>query len=90
MGSDKAGKLGKGGIRTINDEGHKQQGERQVFGVEVDDEEGDLTRGVVLGEGVCVGKGEGREERVGVEDGASCGLCNCQQAFNHTSIPMEM
>lgn len=53
-------------VRAVDDEGHEEQGKRQKFGVEVDDEEVDLAGGVVLGEGVGVGECEGREEGVAV------------------------
>jgi len=64
--SEQARKLCGRRVRAVDDEGHEEQGKGQEFGVEVDDEEVDLARGVVLGEGVGVGEGEGGEEGVAV------------------------
>lgn len=52
---------------AIDDEGHEQQSEWQELGVEVHDEEVDLTGGVVLGERVRVRERKRGEERVSVE-----------------------
>jgi stress response protein YsnF len=66
MRGDQAGDLRHGGLGTVDDEGHEEQREGQVLCVEVEDEEVDLARGVVLGEGVGVGKRKGGEESVAV------------------------
>lgn len=81
MCGEKAGELCEGGFRTVDDESHEQQGKRQVLRVESNDEEGHLTRWVILGEGVCVCESEGREKRVGVEDDSSC--CDDEASYEH-------
>jgi hypothetical protein len=70
MRGNKTRTLRECGVGTVNDEGHEEQRERKVFRVEGDDEEGDLARGVVLREGVCVGEREGGKEGVRVENAA--------------------
>jgi stress response protein YsnF len=61
------------GVGAVDDEGHEEQREGQVFGVEVQDEEVDLTGWVVLCESVCVCERECGEEGVAVEEEA----CDC-------------
>jgi hypothetical protein len=61
---DETGELAGSGIRTVDDEGHEEHGEGEVFAVEGDDKEGYGASGVILGERVCVGEGQRGEEGV--------------------------
>lgn len=68
MGGDESCELGERSALTVDDEGHEQQSKRQVLGVEVYNEEADLTRRVVLSERVRVCEGQRGEERVAIEN----------------------
>lgn len=62
MGSDQSGALCEGGLRTVDDKGHEQHAERQVFRIKCDDEKRDLACGIVLGIRVGEGKRECLQE----------------------------
>lgn len=79
MGGEETGGLGHGLRLAVDDECHEQQSKRQVLRIEINDEEGDLASGVVLGEGVRVGEREGRKEGICVQEDASDGLNIRQQ-----------
>lgn len=75
MCGNESSELGGCLVGTVDDEGHEEQGEWEVFGVEVEDEEADLTRRAILSEGVRVRHGERGEESVAVEEATSECLC---------------
>lgn len=77
MGGKQSSDLRHRRIGTVDDEGHEEQGEGEVFRVEVEDEEADLTRRAILCEGIRVRHCECGEEGVAVEEAACEGLLFC-------------
>lgn len=75
MCGDETRELAGRGVGAVDDEGHEEECEGQIFGVEVQDEEVDLTGGVVLCESICVCECECGEESVAVEEKARNCLC---------------
>jgi len=74
VSGDETGELAGSCIGTVDDEGHEEHGEGEVFTFEGDDEEGYGTRGIILGERVGVCEGQRGEESVLVQNATCCCL----------------